>query len=385
MASSLIRINEAAADELCQLRSIGPKRARRIVRFREQVGPLSNTEDLATAAGIGLATAQALSDAIDWRNGTPVSYRQVVLPAVAIGACMILLTYGMYSMGLDRSRPAATLYNTGAILILLCCLALVGKLLVRGNDFLLENFRLLATATGFSGITLMASLAVALQGAGGADAFADHVLSSWKFFLFVSVIAVIVLGPAWVLKTNLRNFELAARVYDHGQMLLAVLVMLVLRFGNATRLLEELFAFWAGVIFIMNGWQLMHGTSAFVSALSRKQRARLDFLVQEEDGVAPRDHGRASGVLLASLGLILLGLSIAGLLHCPAGCASARSNDLDVPGFEPDAKEIVLRITHVDVAEIHEKFEFVGARELRCEVAGPETNLADIEIADAVK
>lgn len=315
MASSLIRINEAGADELCRLRYIGPKRAQRILRFREQVGPLSNTEDLATAAGIGLATARTLSDAIDWRNGSPVSPWRAVLPAVAVGACMMFITYGMYSMGLDQSGPAATLYNTAAILILLCCLALIGNLLVRGNEFLLENFRLLASATGFAGITLMASLGVALQNTRGTDAFAEHVLSSWRFFLFAGIIAVTVLGPAATLGTNIRNFALVARVYDRGQLVLAALIILMLRFGNSQQLLEELFGVWAGVIFTMNGWQMMQGASAFMAALSPNQRARLDFLVREESGLAPGEQrARASGVLLAALGLILLGLSITGLL-----------------------------------------------------------------------
>lgn len=52
-ASSLITINEATVQELQVLSHIGPKRAERIVSYRQNVEPIGSERMLAIASGLG--------------------------------------------------------------------------------------------------------------------------------------------------------------------------------------------------------------------------------------------------------------------------------------------------------------------------------------------
>ena len=51
-----VNINTASAEELTQLRGIGPKYAARIVEYREQNGPFASAKDIMNVKGIGPAT-----------------------------------------------------------------------------------------------------------------------------------------------------------------------------------------------------------------------------------------------------------------------------------------------------------------------------------------
>jgi len=51
-----ININTASAEELTQLRGIGPKYAAKIVEYREQNGPFASAEDIMKISGIGPVT-----------------------------------------------------------------------------------------------------------------------------------------------------------------------------------------------------------------------------------------------------------------------------------------------------------------------------------------
>ncbi|MGD8493980.1 MAG: helix-hairpin-helix domain-containing protein [Desulfobacterales bacterium] len=54
-----ININAASAEELVQLKGIGPKKAEAIVKFRETNGPFRIPEDLIEVPGIGPKTFEA--------------------------------------------------------------------------------------------------------------------------------------------------------------------------------------------------------------------------------------------------------------------------------------------------------------------------------------
>jgi competence protein ComEA len=54
-----ININTASAEELVQLRGIGPSHAAKIVAYRQKNGPFKMPEDLVQVPGIGQKTFQA--------------------------------------------------------------------------------------------------------------------------------------------------------------------------------------------------------------------------------------------------------------------------------------------------------------------------------------
>ena len=61
---SPININTALAEELVQLKGIGPKKATAITEYRENHGPFITPEDLMKVPGIGPKTFEANKDRI---------------------------------------------------------------------------------------------------------------------------------------------------------------------------------------------------------------------------------------------------------------------------------------------------------------------------------
>jgi competence protein ComEA len=59
-----ININTASAEELIQLKGIGPKKAAAVVNFRETNGPFRMPEDLTKVPGIGPKTFEANAERI---------------------------------------------------------------------------------------------------------------------------------------------------------------------------------------------------------------------------------------------------------------------------------------------------------------------------------
>jgi len=53
-----ININTASAEELTQLKRIGPKYAEKIVAFREANGPFKSADELVNVSGIGSKTIE---------------------------------------------------------------------------------------------------------------------------------------------------------------------------------------------------------------------------------------------------------------------------------------------------------------------------------------
>ena len=59
-----ININTATAEELAQLKGIGPSHAAKIVAYREKNGPFKLPEDLLQVSGIGQKTFEANQEII---------------------------------------------------------------------------------------------------------------------------------------------------------------------------------------------------------------------------------------------------------------------------------------------------------------------------------
>ena len=59
-----ININTASAEELAQLKGIGPSHAAKIVAYREKNGPFKMPEDLVQVSGIGQKTFEAHQELI---------------------------------------------------------------------------------------------------------------------------------------------------------------------------------------------------------------------------------------------------------------------------------------------------------------------------------
>ena len=59
-----ININKASADELIQLKGIGPSTAAKIIEYRDKNGPFKSPEDITMVSGIGAKTYENNKDMI---------------------------------------------------------------------------------------------------------------------------------------------------------------------------------------------------------------------------------------------------------------------------------------------------------------------------------
>ena len=62
--TSKININKSSLEELIQLKRIGPKYAKRIIKYREKEGPFKTPEDIVKVKGIGPKTFELNKDMI---------------------------------------------------------------------------------------------------------------------------------------------------------------------------------------------------------------------------------------------------------------------------------------------------------------------------------
>jgi competence protein ComEA len=59
-----VDINKASAEELTQLKGVGPSTAAKIIEYREKNGPFKNPEDITMVSGIGAKTYENNKDVI---------------------------------------------------------------------------------------------------------------------------------------------------------------------------------------------------------------------------------------------------------------------------------------------------------------------------------
>lgn len=263
MASSLIRINEATAEELCHLPLIDPDLAARIIRYRDAGNLIRSPADLARAADINPLDATHIGSGIDWQaTGNPT------LPLMlALVACAGFFGYAISTAGLETTRPATILFNTSVILILLGCLLATARVVLGAAPKVSAPITLAGLSVWLSGMALLLALIVATAIIDADDAFAVHVLGGGKFVAFIVVVLALLYGPALVAARTASWYRWAA-IFDISQALLAPLAALTLEFDNHENLVDAIFGLWLGVILIHNGLTMHRGQSSFVAAVS---------------------------------------------------------------------------------------------------------------------
>lgn len=319
MASSLIRINEATAEELQALPSIGPKRADRIIRYREQVSPLTHYSHLATAAGIGHNRARDMARHIDWSAAKRPWTASILFAACAGIACIFLYHYALQGEYVAGPGPGSSLY-------FICILLILSGSFVAIVTQLLANLSLRIPGAGWfavigfaSGIMLLAALVLTTFLSGSDDRFTTHVIETGELTLFISIIIVLLYGPGWHVRSSLRGFGAAAIIFDLSQVALGTITLAVLTIQHRPALIAVLFGLWAGVTLGINSRELIQGRSSYVGSLTERERARLQFIVSEESATPPGAVAarllRPAGWLLAALSLALIGWCIRMLLE----------------------------------------------------------------------
>ncbi len=312
-ASSPIRINEATADELCELPHIGPHRAERIARYRAEVGPIISIESLTAAAGLGPRQGQQISRLIDWRSDAEAGPKESgAIAFIALAICAFIIGYDLATSTLDVSSSSALLYNAAILFLLTGCALGAARLLLTSPNPLAEWFEGGALIGWGVGFALIAALTINWSFSDDPNSSSLRTLTSWKFALFALIVAVLQFGPTLAMKFDQWHVGTLARVFDYGQLPLSIAILLLTPIGNNQSLMEEIFCIWAGTSFVVAGWQMAHGRSSFEMLLNEHLQLEFRFLLREDNrGASPvRSHQRVAGITLAALGAMLAAASI---------------------------------------------------------------------------
>jgi competence ComEA-like helix-hairpin-helix protein len=327
VASSLIPINQATVKELQALRGIGPKRAGRIVRYREEVSSINNVYELATAAGMGVKQANSLSTSIEWHE-TQFKAATLLVPSLTFAGSYLLVFFGFSELRFDFRLPSTVLYNLSLLLIMIGCVFATFEqfMLFVNQRRMASRFLTIISATSFLlGIASMISLVTLNLVIDLSPAFAEKSTATTNFLLFVFIIAFLLYAPGIHLKlinlfksSNARTLDIAAAVFDTGQVIFAILTLLILAKLNSGLWVEEIFAIWASVMFVSNGVDMLQGRSAYVSLLSLQEKEILRFVLAENNANDSFNFShsfmKTTGVGLVIIGVVIIGFALYGLL-----------------------------------------------------------------------
>jgi competence ComEA-like helix-hairpin-helix protein len=322
VASSLIRINEATADELQLLKGIGPKRAERITTFREKVGPVRNAFDLATATGTSVKIAEKISNQIDWHHDGTTS-RVNIWPLVITSLTSLwLLAFGFVHLTSSISTTADGLYRLGFSLVLLGSLVATADIalasLKRESS---ETTRLFLPATTLflTGFFLLCGLVGLGSLTGLSGTLEDNLRHTFTFVSMTMLMIWLIYGPALCLRAMIGHsptrVQKARNFYDFSLPVIAATCVYLLLFANGSTWLEEIFSIWSLVIITSNGNELIKGHPAFVTMLTNLDRGRYQFFLRHEVAVLPdlRSHNRLVGSLTMTVAAFLLAALIGSL------------------------------------------------------------------------
>jgi competence ComEA-like helix-hairpin-helix protein len=319
IASSLIRINEATADELQLLSGIGPKRAEHILVYRSNVSTLYNSFDLASATGISLSSAERLSALIDWQSNHQ-NVRLNLWPfLIAITFCIYIIFSGFTDLTGELFHRPLGYFNLALALILLSTLAATGDLLFAsmtrrpsGSTIFFQVARWLFYA-GISSLLIMtaASFLVTFN-----DDLVAKLTQTLKFLSYCGLILWLILGPGLCLRMFIADERLgildaSRNVYEISNIFVPIYGLLTLFLWNGPLWIEEAFCLCCIAITSTNSWLLSHGNSAFISMLSDLDRSRLRFIYNRKRRPTDNQHNLAIGwfSFAAMLTLLIFGLA----------------------------------------------------------------------------
>lgn len=322
MAPPRIPINQAADTNLQELTGIGAKRAARIIKYRAEVSPINDVYALSNATGLGLKQANDLAEFIEWSAEEEFDPFRFVIPGLVFAGSSLMILYGLAEISFDFNSPATILYNTSLLLIMIGCVSVMSEQLLffiykeRATPGFLMMLSVISSLSGIACLISFASLNLFFDLTH--DISADMTLTA-NFLLFVFLIFFLLYAPGIHLKrinlyknTRLTSIDLGALVFDVGQLLFAILVLLILTRLNSNLWLEEIFAIWASVILAGNGFELIQGRSAYFSLLGEQEKATLRFLLMED---ADRKSPYLRPVFMKITGAVLLcsGIGLSGI------------------------------------------------------------------------
>lgn len=294
---------------------IGPRRAARILRYREQVADLAGINDLALAAGVGRSLAEGLAAQVDWRRPATPRAANILFSFGAVIACGLVFYYSPDMTEGIGLRPAVDMYATSLFLMLAASVAALASNAIRP---LARVMALGSLCSVLAASVLFPALLLTLFATGANDRLATHVFDTGRFIAFGAIIIGLLYGPGWHVKSQLGHLSGFAIAFDYGQLTLPLATLVLVEPTRDPDLLSLLFAIWVSVALLFNGIEMARGKSSYVTSLSPLEQARLRFRLQEDESDSesriPSRLLRPAGILLVLVSLTLLLVSIKALL-----------------------------------------------------------------------
>ncbi len=311
-ASSLIKINEATAEELQQLKLVGPKRAAKIIKYRDEVEPISSENTLASVTGLSIRQIANLSDQIDWQSNeaeVPSSI-PAIATYLAIAGFYFVATGGI---GFSFESWDQTAYNILITVLLIGC-ALATTAIFASSMGVSPRWAtrinysgILVTATALAGMMLLVIASDSTN-----EMFKRHLQLTTSFLTYVLIIFLFLYLPRLHLNLAQRislfsNFRLVADSFDIGQILLGLIVWINYQFEEDHSALSGFFLMWLGIVCLIHSFDMYRGKSAYLSSLSDKEIAKLFFLIsQSEQQTIQIRYPIPASTLLAVVGICLV-------------------------------------------------------------------------------
>jgi competence ComEA-like helix-hairpin-helix protein len=322
-ASSLIPINQATVIDLQSLHGIGPKRAERIVRYREEVSDIGNIHDLATATGMSLKQAGPLSQLVEWASPQP-AFRIIATPILTIAGSFLLVLYGFSELHFNVTSLSKLLYNLSLLMIMVGCTSLTAEQLlfhISNRHRIFRPLAILSITAFLSGIVSLLSLVCITVILDLSPDLTIQMTATTNFLIFVFVIIYLINAPGIHLRrnnlyheANSKNINIAAMLFDYGHLILGGLVFVMLTVFNSGLGIEEIFAIWASVLLASSGFEMARGRSAYISLLLEHEKETLQFIhsVDEEENSFDRNLKlmKIAGILLIVIAALLFSLAL---------------------------------------------------------------------------
>ena len=322
MESSRIRINEATDVELQRLKGIGPKRAKQIHTFRQEVGPITNVFDLATAANINIKRANALSDQIDW-------YASEARGKVSLWPLLIISTACCWLFGLAYRELLTIPKNLTEFFFLISVILIMSGTLLAAADIALASAQKKTNETTFlfwfgtalfsAGLFVLAVIA-AIGLTTNLQPNLSFGLKRSMLFVFMGLIVFwIMYGPAmilrWIVGRSRQLLLPCIQTYDWSHLPIAISATTILVKSQSVGSLEEIFTIWTIIVLSLNGLELRKGETAFSYNLSARDLERYEFLFRHQITDIASIEGRPIGYICLASAAILTALLIESLIQ----------------------------------------------------------------------
>ena len=280
-----ILINLATCEELQKLKGIGPKRAARIISYRDEISEISAPTELIAASGLSPLQVKELSEKIDWSPSQELVNYSSGTVIFTLLSSIVTIIFSFSHIIISPTTNTQYVFNLALMLVIFSACSNFIELF-RGRK--MPFWGLLALLLLITGISTLSILVILPS----AHELSPNIISSLETALVLLVllnfIVYLNIGPSLYLRyqltrgADIRTLRIAEISYEYTYIFLAFISFYILIFLNSEFWYEELFSLWISFTLVLNGFEMLKGTSPFLFNLSSIEANRMRFFLRRE-------------------------------------------------------------------------------------------------------